>query len=456
MRIINLRIFLILAILNTVYQEGWAQNRDEKPNFVIIMADDLDVQQLSCFGGKNLETKHIDQLSSEGLQFNSMIASEAMCIPTRASLLTGLYPARHGAYQNHKPVNNGLKSIVHYLGDLGYRVGLTGKDHMTKPTAIFPFDRVNGFEPNCVSKTDVYFLDSVQHYITQDSPYCLFIMSNNPHAPWTVGDPSEFNPSELKLPAHWVDTEQSRTEFRKYLAEVRRLDNQVGDVLALLKKTDQDKNTIVIFLGEQGPQFPGGKWSLYDYGQKSGMIVRWPETVKAGTETEAIVQYEDIAPTLVDIAGGKAIAGLDGRSFKKVLKHPKKPHRDVAFGIHNNIPEGPAYPIRSIRDHRYKLLLNLKSEATYAIKWMMNDNDPTLVWPTWIAKAQHDEEAAMLTNRIAYKPAIEFYDIQQDPNELHNLAEKPAYEKLIKQYTARLQNWMKEQGDSGTNMDTKF
>jgi len=454
--------FLLFAFLCTFYldgasaQENRLPSQESKPNFIIIMADDLDVQQLSCYGGKNLETNHIDRLASEGLKFNSMIASEAMCIPTRASLLTGLYPARHGAYQNHKPVNDGLKSIVHYLGDLGYRVGLTGKDHMTKPKAIFPFDRVDGFEPNCVSKTDVYFLDSVQHYITQGSPYCLFIMSNNPHAPWTVGDPEEFNPSELKLPAHWVDTDQSRTEFRKYLAEVRRLDNQVGDVLAMLEETGQDKNTIVIFLGEQGPQFPGGKWGLYDYGQKSGMIVRWPEKVRAKTETDAIVQYEDISPTLVDIAGGKSISGLDGRSFKKVLTAPEKNHREVAFGIHNNIPEGPAYPMRSIRDNRYKLILNLKPEATYSIKWMMNLENPELVWTTWVTAAAYNKEAAELTKRISTKPSIEFYDLQKDPNELNNLGATPAYQKLITKYTNRLQNWMKEQGDSGIDMDTKF
>ncbi|WP_207795703.1 sulfatase family protein [Sphingobacterium haloxyli] len=451
-------VFMYLLHLQATFAQDYynESRQNPKPNFLIIMADDLDVQQLSCYGGKNLDTKHIDRLASEGLKFNSMIASEAMCIPTRASLLTGLYPARHGAYQNHKPVNKGLKSIVHYLGGLGYRVGLTGKDHMTKPKTIFPFDIIDGFETNCVSPTDVYFLDSVRHYITQGSPYCLFIMSNNPHTPWTVGDPNEFNPSKLTLPAHWVDTEQSRTEFCKYLAEVRRLDNQVGDVLAMLEKTGQDKNTIVVFLGEQGPQFPGGKWSLYDYGQKSGMIVRWPERVNAKTETDAIVQYEDITPTLVDIAGGKAIGGLDGRSFKQVLTDPEKPHREVAFGIHNNIPEGPAYPIRSVRDNKYKLILNLLPEATYSIKWMMNDKNPTLVWPTWIAEAQHDEAAAKLTNRIAHKPAVEFYDLQNDPNELRNLAEDPAYKKLVTKYTNRLQNWMKEQGDSGIDMDTKF
>src|SRR5690606_34521882 len=157
--------------------------------------------------------------------------------------------------------------------------------------------------------------------------------------------------------------------FCKYLAEVRRLDNQVGDIMQMLEKTGQHKNTIVIFLGEQGPQFPGGKWSLYDYGQKSAMIVRWPEKVKAQVQTDASIQYEDITRTLVEIGGGKAISGLDGESFKQVLTKPEKPHRDLAFGIHNNIPEGPAYPMRSVRDHRYKLILNLLPDATYSIKW---------------------------------------------------------------------------------------
>src|SRR5690606_9825029 len=144
------------------------------------------------------------------------------------------------------------------------------------------------------------------------------------------------------------------------------------------------------------------------------------------------------------------------RSFKKVLTAPEKKHREVAFGIHNNIPEGPVYPMRSIRDNRYKLILNLKPEATYSIKWMMNLENPELVWTTWVTAAAYNKEAAELTKRISTKPSIEFYDLQKDPNELNNLGATPAYQKLITKYTNRLQNWMKEQGDSGIDMDTKF
>jgi len=449
-RIGSLFLFL-LFVCPTLHAEQ--PIKQKRPNIIIIMADDLDSRQLSCYGGENIQTKNIDALADQGLKFNSIIASEAMCVPTRASLFTGLYPLKHGAYQNHKPVYNHLKSVVHYLHDAGYRVGLTGKDHVTKPKSVFPFDHVPGFQPNCVAKTDDYTLDSVKHYIQQSDPFCLFVMSINPHAPWTVGDPSEFDPARLKLPAHWVDTELTRKQFCSYLAEVRRLDNQVGDIMKLLKETGQEDNTILIFLGEQGPQFPGGKWNLYDNGQKSSMIVRWPGKVKAHTETNAIVQYEDITPTLIDIAGGKPVTGLDGYSFKGVLDGKKANHRAFAFGIHNNIPEGPAYPIRSIRDHQYKLIHNLTPDSTYYIKYMMNTQRDDLAWTTWVQKAAEDNHAQQLVNRIAHRPAYELYDITQDPYELNNLAAQPKYQTLVKKYAQQLQDWMTQQGDEGAALD---
>lgn len=455
----------LLCMAATVCTSGFVKASDStgvrkpgQPNVVIIMADDLDSRQLSCYGGKNLRTPHIDALADQGMMFNQMIASEAICVPTRASLFTGLYPVHHGSFQNHKPVNDGLKSVCHYLGGLGYTVALTGKNHSTKPESVFPFKIVKGFEPNCVSKTDDYELDDIRSFINSsgDKPFCLFIMSINPHAPWTNGDPSEFDADKLILPPHWVDTKDVRVEFTKYLAEVRRLDNQVGEVATLLKETGQEQNTIFIFLGEQGPQFPGGKWTLWDNGQKSSMIVRWPGTVKPKTQTDAIVQYEDVTPTLIDIAGGSPLANLDGKSFLPVLLGKRTTARDYAFGIHNNIPEGPAYPSRAIRDTRYKLIMNLTPDQNYHIKYMMNPAKKDSYWNGWLAKAESSPADKKLVNRIVHRPAIEFYDLQKDPYELNNLAGDAAYSKLIKSYSTALTQWMKQQGDKGAAIDIKY
>ncbi|PST82868.1 heparan N-sulfatase [Pedobacter yulinensis] len=428
-----------------------------RPNVVVIMADDLDSRQLSCYGGKNMRTPNIDALAAQGMKFNQIVASEAMCVPTRASLFTGLYPVRHGSFQNHKPVYNNLKSICHYLGDLGYDVALTGKDHSTKPAQVFPFRFVTGFEPNCVAKTDDYSLDGVKQYVrSQKKPFCLFVMSINPHAPWTVGDPSEFDPVKLVLPPHWVDTKDIRELFAKYLAEVRRLDQQVGEVMKTLKETGQDKNTIVIFLGEQGAQFPGAKWNLWDAGQKSSMIVRWPGNIQPKTETEALVQYEDITPTLVELAGGKAVAGMDGKSFANVLKGQADAARPFAFGIHNNIPEGPPYPMRSVRTANYKLIWNLSPGKKNHIKYMMNPNNKDSYWNHWKEIAATDDAAKRLVTRVTDRPEYEFYDLKKDPYELNNLAADPARQQVISKYKKALQGWMDQQQDKGAALDIVY
>lgn len=440
-------------------QKGRSKPLQSRPNIVIVMADDLDSRQLSCYGGKNLQTRNIDALAAEGMKFEQIVCSEAMCVPTRASLFTGLYPMRHGSFQNHKSVyNTGLKSVCQYLKAQNYSVALTGKNHSTKPESVFPFEFVKGFQPNCVSANDDYQLDSVRTFITRKNtdPFCLFVMSINPHAPWVSGDPTEFDPDKVVLPPHMVDTRDVRELYCKYLAEVRRLDNQVGDIRNLLKETGQDKNTIFIFLGEQGPQFPGGKWSLYDNGLKSSMIVKWPGKVKANVTTDAIVQYEDITPTLIDIAGGKPIKGLDGRSFLPVLTGKSNSHRTEAFGIHNNIPEGTPYPMRSVRDHHYKLVMNLLSDQPYYIKYMMNPANKKSYWNAWLAQAQTSQETKRLVDRITTKPALELYDLQKDPYELNNIAADKKNEKLVQAYELKLKNWMAQQNDPGASADRVY
>ena len=432
---------------------------EQRPNVVIIMADDLDSRQLSCYGGENIDTKNIDALAREGIKFDNMICSEAMCVPTRASLFTGLYPMRHGAFQNHKKVYDSIpiKSVGHYLGDLGYRVALTGKNDCTKPKSIYPFEIIDGFETRCVSETDDYSLDGIWG-LMQDSkdPVCLFVMSINPHAPWTMGDPSEFDSDKLKLPPNYVDTPETRSDYTKYLAEVKRLDNQVGDIVQMLKDTGKYDNTIVIFLGEQGPKFPGGKWTLWDQGQRSSMIVKWNKTVKPGSVTHALVQYEDVVPSLIDIAGGEAITNLDGKSFLGVLKGSTNSQRDFAYGIHNNIPEGPAYPVRGIRSDRYKLIENLSPEKNFHIKYTMNPDEKGKVWASWVEKGKTSTKAKKLYERVEKRPAIEFYDLKEDPYELNNLADSPKYVDKIEKFDLKLKQWMKDQGDPGASADKHY
>ena len=440
------------CILSSLSFAGMAK---EKPNVVVIIADDLATNELGCYGGQNIATPNIDRIAGEGVRFTNNFASCAMSVPIRASLYTGLYPVRHGSFRNHKNSFPDIQSITTYLPAVGYRVGRTGKKH-TQPRHVYEFDEVPGFEINCVSPTANYTTDGIKEFITSsDQPYCLFVCSTNPHAPWTVGDRSKIDADKLILPPNLFDNKETRLLYRDFLAEIGALDEQVGAVLKTLEETGQLDNTLVMFLGEQGPQFPFGKWTCYYFGQHSALVARYPKKIKAGTVTDAIVQYEDVTPTLLDFAGGAPIDGIDGQSYLPALFGEKQEHRQWACGIHNNIPEGTSYPIRSIQDKRYKLIINLTPEAVYYEKHMMNINDKKRVWGSWVEDARTNNIAKQIVDRFTNRPATEFYDLETDPWELNNLANDVQHAGRIARMETELKKWMRRQGDTGAALDVE-
>lgn len=431
--------------------------QSDRPNIVVIVADDLLSSELSCYGGKNIVTPNIDRLANEGVRFTHNYASIAMSVPIRASMYTGLYPIRHGSYQNHKATFEGTKTVNEYMPEEGYRVGRAGKNHPITPS-VYKFEKVPGFTVGCTAKRAPYNVDGIREFVTRDdNPFLLYVCSIHPHAPWTWGDPTEFDKDKLVMPENCVDNPKMREIFTHYLAEVRALDNEVGSVLEVLEETGKLDNTIVMFLGEQGPQFPGGKWTCWYPGVNSALVARYPSKIEPGSLSHAIVQYEDLLPTFLDIAGGKPRKELDGISFKKALFGESQKARKDAYGIHNNIPEGRPYPIRSIRDEKYALIWNLTPEKEYHEKHLMKDPPSnTGVWEAWKSSENTDPEAKRLIDRFVHRPEFEFYDVENDPWEMNNLADKPEYRNRIKKMKKELEKWMEQQGDKGAAMDVSF
>ena len=137
------------------------------------------------------------------------------------------------------------------------------------------------------------------------------------------------------------------------------------------------------------------------------------------------------------------------------MKGTSKLARNYAYGMYNNVPEGPAYPSRSIRSNQYKLILNLSPEKTYGIKWYNTPGDLG-VWQSWKEKANSDQTANVLVKRVTNRPAVEFYDVLKDPYELHNLARNDGYQTTISAFKTELEKWMKAQGDEGAAVDVPF
>ena len=413
-----------------------------QPNILIVIADDLNKDSVGVYGNKDVKTPNIDRLASQGMRFNMAYTSTAMCAPTRQQMYTGLYPVRSGAYPNHSKVKPGTKSLVHYLKALGYRVGLSGKRHFGPPSS-FPFEQVS-------RKVDA---KAIREFVTRDEkqPFCLLVTSNSPHVPWSAGDASQYDPGKLTIPPYWVDTPEMRESLTRYYAEITDLDREVGECMKILRETKQEDNTAMIFTTEQGAQYPGCKWTCYENGLNVGFIVRWPGQVKPGSVSDAMIHYVDVAPTLVEMAGGEAIKGLDGRTFLGVLRGKTKRHNSVTYGVHTQInaigspPTG--YAVRSIRAGKWKYIMNLNHKVTF--KNALTQNDKENYWASWVRTAKTDPKAARLVKRYLNRQAEELYDLSKDPYELNNLAGREKQAKVKARLKQQLQDWMTSQGDLG-------
>ena len=425
---------------------GLQAQQHQRPNIVAIVADDLATHELGAYGGVNVATPNIDRLAREGIRFTNCFVTTSSSVPVRASLFTGLYPVSNGTWKNHQTSRSEIKSITTYLPELGYKVWRTGKTHTT-PLSVFQFEEIPGFEVNAVRQTADFFTDSLEMRIRNaTAPFALFVCSTHPHTPWTVGDASTFDPDKLVLPPILPNTREFRERYTTYLAEIKALDDEVGAIFDLLERTEQLDNTLFMFLGEQGAQLPGGKWTLWDYGVHSAMIARYPPEIKAGITSDILVQYEDILPTWIEFTGGVPDPAIEGKSFLPALFGKNKEIRKWAYGNHNNVPEGSPYPIRSIRDKRYKLIWNLTPEVDYVEKHMMNSK-------TWTLFLYGDVNAQKMAQRYVRRPEFEFYDIKNDPWELNNLASEKKHAKRIAKMKQELERWMQQQGDLGIPMD---
>ena len=433
-----------------------------KPNFLIIMADDCTYNDLPLYGGQNAKTPNIDRLASQGLTFNRAYLAEAMCQPCRAELYSGQFPMRNGCAWNHSASRPETKSLPHYLRPLGYRVGLAGKGHV-KPKQAFPFTNVAGFDPNCVrTPTQPHDLEAVKRFIAKKhkDPFCLVVALVEPHVPWVMGDASQYPPKRIKLPPNIADTPRTREDFGKYLAEITYMDGQVGELLQALDDAGRTEDTIVIFTSEQGSQFPGCKWTNWDTGVHTAFVVRWPGKVTADKRTDAIVQHADVAPTFVTAAGGNASQfKFDGSSFLSVLHGRSDKHRKFAYGVHNNIPEGPPYPTRTITDGTYRYIRNLRPDELYIEKHLMGLrgtgalNNP--YWGTWMFTTSDKPKSYQLIKRYMLRPAEQLYLTDQDAYEMKNLAADPQYARIKRKLSVELDAWLKSQGDPGADQDTK-
>ncbi len=448
------------------------QSGASRPNVVFIITDDQRWDCMSCAGHPILKTPNLDRLAAEGARFTNAFVTTSLCSPSRASFLSGLYAHSHGVLNNFTDYPRDLPSFPRRLHEAGYHTAYIGKWHMGEeddsPRPGFDYwvsHRGQGVyydnEFNVNGKRQVipgYYT----HVVTEIAvkwlrqarpPFLLCLGHKAPHTPFTPEEkyrhvydhiPINYPWSAYLLEGkpRWIHDRLTtwhgiygplfgfREKFpdtsaagvvdfarfvRSYLATLLSVDDSVGEIYATLREIGELDNTVFIFtsdngmlLGEHGMT---DKRAMHEPSIRIPLLVRFPPVIKPGTLVEEMVLNIDVAPTILDLCGLPPLEGIHGRSFLPLLRGEPVVWRDAWYYEYNYERQFPYTPnVRGIRTKKWKY-----------IHYPHGDGGP-------------DRHKA------------ELYDLENDPEELHNLIDDPRYEKVVAELRARLLQLQQETG----------
>lgn len=411
------------------------------PHIVVFLSDDHTRNDSSVYGSTEIATPNMQRLADAGLTFENAFVVSPSCAPSRASLLTGMWPQRNGAEANHSRPRAGIKLLPAHLRELGYEVVSFGKVGHYAQTKDVGFDLARHFTYH----DDVAVSEAVKWLDAREGskPLALFVGTNWPHVPWPELENEDR--SRVRVPPHHVDTPETRRWRARYLAAVDTMDRELGMVFdAARAKLGED--TLFIHTSDHGAQWPFAKWTLYDEGLRSPFIAAWPGKITPGKRTDAQVTWADILPTLIEAAGGTPPDGLDGRSFLPVLLGRAAAHRTEIFATHSGDGNNNVYPTRAVRADGWKYIRNVRPGFRFTTHVTTSKLDSGY-WASWVEAAGRDANAAAIVKRYYERPAEELYDLSADPIELRNLAADPANAARMAKMRALLDGWMHATGD---------
>jgi len=442
-----------------------AQN--DRPNVVLIVSDDHGRHTLGCYGNPVIKTPNLDALAAEGVRFTNAFCTTASCSASRSVILTGMYNHANGQYGHQHSYHHfisfpNVKSLPVLLTEAGYRTGRIGKYHVA-PESVYKFDVA--LPGN--SRSPVQMAQNCRDFVSSsvDKPFFLYFCMSDPHRGGGVADelpgkPDRFgnkaeggypgikevkyDPKDVIVPPFLPDIPECRAELAQYYQSVSRVDQGVGKLLDILKQAGKYENTVVIYISDNGVAFPGAKTTLYEPGMNLPCIVRQPGQKKKGITCDALINFADLAPTIADFAG--ALSGnnsFQGRSFKSVLEQEHTKSWDVTYASHTFHEITMYYPMRVVRQRRYKLIWNIAHGLDYPFAsdlWAAS---------TWQATINSDSKyyGKRTVESYLHRPNFELYDLQNDPHEVKNLADSPKHEKLLAELKAEMKAFQKRTKD---------
>ena len=404
-------------------------------------------------------------------RFTHAFATSASCSPSRSVLLTGMHNHANGMYglqhdMHHFSSFENVKSLPVLLRQAGYLTARVGKFHLA-PETVYEFERVlsagQANDNASIGRSPVQMADLCKGVMQQKGrPFFLYFATDDPHRnlpfqsypqPNTFGNRLEPYPGTIDVkysadsvivPDFLPDIPETRAELAQYYQAVSRLDQGVGRLLQLLKETGQYEKTIIVYLSDNGIAFQGAKTTVYDAGLRLPLIVRVPSSAPYGKSTDAMVSWTDIAPTLLQWAGVPTAAKhMHGSSFAALFEKAGNYVCDTVYASHSFHEIDMYYPMRAIRTRNFKLIWNIAHPLEFPAA---SDLYYSSSWQGFVKRGGtfHGKRTA---GQLLHRPAFELYDLQQDPDEVRNLADNPAYAEIKSALIGRLRAFLQRTND---------
>lgn len=439
-------------------------NQKVRPNIILAVADDHGLDALGCYGNPIIKTPNLDKLAADGVKFMNAFCTSASSAASRSVILTGKYGHATGSYghvhdYHHFSTFDNVRSLPVILSENGYATARIGKYHVA-PEKVYHFDTVYEADP----RNTVEMAENCKGIFDSEKPFFLYFCTDDPHrgapfVPTKWDDPNNFgnkvkgyqgvetityDPKDVIVPSFLSDTKQTREEIAQYYQSISRIDQGFGRLMQYLKKSGKLDNTIVFYISDNGMAFPGAKTTLYEPGMKLPCIIRDPFIAKRNSTCDAMITWADLTPTILDMAG--IVDSRDkfhGHSFKNVIdqEHPKG--WDEILASHTFHEVTMYYPMRVLRNRKYKLIWN--------VAWQLEYPSASDLWysSTWQRSYRdHSKYFGKRTmNAFLQRPEFELYDIVNDPDEIKNLAGKSKYNDVLDKMKQRLVVRLKETSD---------
>jgi N-sulfoglucosamine sulfohydrolase len=435
------------------------------PNILLIVSED-NGPEIGCYGDPYARTPTLDALAADGVRFENAFVPYSVCSPSRACFLTGLHSHQNGqiGLATHKfaMYREDTPNIVTLLKPAGYLTGLIGKLHVN-PESAFPFDYRAIASANFQRKSPVteYAAKAAEFFERagrEGKPWFLSVNYPDAHLPFIKkvnGRPAKPLSADEVKPMPWVgaDTPRIREQVANYYNCMERLDDGVELLLDELERAGAAEDTLVIYIGDHGAQFPRGKGTVHEAGLRVPMIVRWPGVTKAGGVREELVSTLDILPTALAAAGvapdlEEELSGLD---LRRLLEGGNVENwRRYSFALTTGSFPRNCYVQHSVRDARFKLISNPHPGTNNLISGSYLDPKH----PHFVVSGATLEDQAMASESViaAWElwkspPHYQLYDLENDPHEWRSLAEDPGHAETLARMIGALENWQKRTRD---------